>query len=78
MQTSARVRAVIAAVCIALVAVALVGATWHSGGAQVPATAVVGVPTGEFVHGVPVHRLPAITVTAPRSRETARHPEGQR
>ena len=36
-----------------------------------PATAIVGVPTGEFVNGVAVHRLPSITVTASRSEELA-------
>lgn len=73
MQASNLVRALIAAVSIVLVATALVGATWYSdrnagsGGAP-----VVGVPTGEYVNGVAVHRLPSITVTASRSEELAR------
>ena len=33
---------------------------------------VVGVPTGEFDRGLPVYRLPAITVTATRSVELAK------
>jgi hypothetical protein len=33
---------------------------------------VVGVPTGEFDRGLPVYRLPAVTVTATRTVELAR------
>jgi hypothetical protein len=33
---------------------------------------MVGTPTGEFDHGVPVYRLPSVTVTASRSAEMAR------
>lgn len=36
-----------------------------------PAAPVVGVPTGEFDGGLPVYRLPAVTVTATRSAELA-------
>ena len=33
---------------------------------------MVGVPTGEFANGVPVYRLPSITVTASQSAELAK------
>lgn len=72
MQASRLVRAAAATVSIALVAAALIGATWYSGHDAAPATAIVGVPTGEFVNGVAVHRLPSITVTASRSEELAK------
>jgi len=36
------------------------------------AAPVVGVPTGEYVNGVAVHRLPSINVTASRSEELAK------
>jgi hypothetical protein len=73
MQASTLVRALIATLSIVLVATALVGATWYSGkDAASGAVPVVGVPTGEYVNGVAVHRLPSITVTASRSEEMAR------
>lgn len=73
MQASRLVRAAAATVSIALVAAALIGATWYSGKDSGSAAApVVGVATGEFVNGVAVHRLPSITVTASRSEELAR------
>jgi hypothetical protein len=73
MQASRLIRALIAALSIVLVASALVGATWYSGKDAASGTApVVGVPTGEFVNGVAVHRLPSITVTASRSEELVR------
>lgn len=73
MQASNLVRTLIAALSIALVATALIGATWYSGkdGAS-GAAPVVGVPTGEYVNGVAVHRLPSINVTASRSEELAK------
>ena len=37
--------------------------------AQAP---VVGVPTGEMVNGVPVYRLPSVTVAVSRSAELAK------
>lgn len=78
MQASALVRSLIAALSIVLVAVALVGATWYSGkDATSGAAPVVGVPTGEYVNGVAVHRLPSITVTASRSEELAKLARGQ-
>lgn len=64
MQASHLVRAVAAALSIAVVALALMGAGWQS---KPLATAIVGVPTGQYVNGVEVQRLPSITVTARRS-----------
>lgn len=72
MQASRLVRATAATVSIALVAAALIGATWYSGHDSQSAAPVVGVATGEFVNGVAVHRLPSITVTASRSEELAK------
>jgi hypothetical protein len=67
MQSSRIVR-MIAAASIVLVALALMGASWYADNArQAAAAAMVGVPTGEYVNGVEVHRLPSITVTARRS-----------
>lgn len=69
MKTRPLVRTLAAAFSIALVGAALMGASWYDRGVQAPApaNAIVGVPTGEFVNGVEVHRLPSITVTARRS-----------
>ena len=71
MQTHTTVRALAAALSITLVAFALMGAAWRGepdpAPAAAPAVPMVGVPTGEFVNGVEVHRLPSITVTARRS-----------
>ena len=62
------VRAIAAAASIVLVALALMGASWYADSARQAATpAMVGVPTGEYVNGVEVQRLPSITVTARRS-----------
>ena len=72
MQASRLVRTAVATLSIALVAAALIGATWYSGQEPQSAAPIVGVPTGEFVNGVAVHRLPSITVTASRSEELAR------
>ena len=48
------------------------GASWYSQD-NVPRThaPVVGTPTGEYVNGIEVQRLPSITVTARRSDATA-------
>ncbi|MCC7547542.1 MAG: hypothetical protein IT532_07240 [Burkholderiales bacterium] len=61
-------RAIAATIAIAVIALALMGAAWRSE-PSAPAAAVpyVGVPTGEYVQGVEVQRLPSITVTARRS-----------
>ena len=71
MQASRLVRAAVATLSIALVAGALIGGTWYSG-QDSSAAPYVGVPTGEYVNGVAVHRLPSITVTASRSEELAK------
>ena len=68
MQSSRIVRALAAAASILLVALAVMGASWYSTSSiQDPKPAMVGVPTGEYVNGVEVQRLPSITVTARRS-----------
>ena len=71
MQTSHLVRVVAAAISIAAVSLALMGAAWRGQPDATPAStaaaAMVGVPTGESIDGVQVHRLPSITVTARRS-----------
>jgi len=72
MQSSQIVRAAAATVSIVLVAAALIGAVKYSTPEAVPAAQVVGVPTGEFVNGVAVHRLPSITVAASRSEVLAK------
>lgn len=64
MHTSPITRTLAAALAIAVVALALMGAAWRSEPATPP---VVGVPTGEYVNGIEVQRLPTITVTARRS-----------
>jgi flagellar basal body-associated protein FliL len=82
MQASNRIRNILAALCVVLVAAALIGATaWTSvkdaplaspvAKAEAPAP-IVGTFTGEFENGVPVYRLPAITVTVSRTVELAR------
>jgi len=68
MQSSRIVRTLAAAASIAVVALVLMGASWYEGNSrQAVATPMVGVPTGEYVNGVEVQRLPSITVTARRS-----------
>lgn len=69
MQASHIVRAVAAALSIAVVALALMGAAWRGEpvAAKPVAVPMVGVPTGEYVNGIEVQRLPSITVTARRS-----------
>lgn len=68
MQTSRLVRTAAAVASIVLVAAVLMGAATYVRD-SVPAAPVpmVGVPTGQFVDGVEVQRLPSITVTARRS-----------
>jgi len=68
MQSSRLVRTLAAAASIVLVALALMGASWYAARpAHTPSPVAVGVPTGEYVDGIEVQRLPAITVTARRS-----------
>ena len=68
MQSSQLVRTIAAAASIVIVALALMGASWYADSTrEAAAAAMVGVPTGEYVNGVEVQRLPSITVTARRS-----------
>ncbi len=75
MQIRRLVRVLAATAAIVLVSLGLVGASWYSGhtgghaapAATVLATPMVGVPTGTYVDGIEVQRLPSITVTARRS-----------
>ena len=82
MQATNRIRNFLAALFILLVAAALLGATvWTpsrdteraapSAKGETPAP-MVGTFTGEFDHGVPVYRLPSVTITTTRSAELAR------
>ena len=81
MQAKHLVRNIVATVSIVLVAAVLIGSTtWNS--AKVPAappvaktavpTPMVAVPTGEYENGVPVYRLPSVSVAVSRSAEIAR------
>ena len=79
MQATNRIRNILAALCIVLVAAALIGATVWTSAKEAPVVSpvaktempapMVGTFTGEFQNGVPVYRLPAITATASRSAE---------
>ena len=40
--------------------------------ATAPSLSMIGVPTGELVNGIPVYRLPTVTVSVNRSVEIAR------
>jgi hypothetical protein len=66
MQATNRTVRTLAAAAVVLVALALMGASWYAGHSDAK-PAMVGVPTGEYVNGVEVQRLPSITVTARRS-----------
>jgi hypothetical protein len=82
MQATNRIRNILAALVVLAAAAALIGATvWTPSrdteraapGAKVDAPApMVGTFTGEFDHGVPVYRLPPVTITTTRSAELAR------
>jgi hypothetical protein len=82
MQVTNRIRNTVAVLCIVLAAAALIGATVWTPAKTAPATSsvaktetltpMVGTFTGEFENGVPVYRLPDITVTVSRSAELAR------
>jgi len=82
MQAMTRTRTTVAALSTVLVAAVLIAGTTLALTRDVPvappaanaATTVpmVGTPTGEFENGVPVYRLPKITVAASRSAELAR------
>lgn len=82
MQVTNRIRNTLAVLCIVLAAAALIGATvWTPAKEARPASPatkaeaqapLVGTFTGEFENGVPVYRLPSISVTVSRSAELAR------
>lgn len=67
MQTRQIVRTLAAVVAVTALALTLMGAAWRASPAPASAPAMLGVPTGEYVNGVEVQRLPSITVTARRS-----------
>jgi hypothetical protein len=80
MQSMSRTRTVVLSTAL-FVAVLLLTATWSparephvaapAATADAPAP-MVGTFTGEFDHGAPVYRLPAIAVVASRSAELAK------
>jgi len=82
MQATNHLRKILTALSVALVGVALIGAAAsHPTKETVPTSPVavptvqapmIGVPTGEYQNGVPVYRLPSITVTVSRSEAVAR------
>src|SRR5450631_1015967 len=77
MQATNRIRNILATLSIVLIAAALIGATvWtptRESAAKAPVAApTAGIFTGEFDHGVPVYRLPSVTITTTRSAELAR------
>jgi hypothetical protein len=79
MQATNRVRNILAALFIVVVAATLIGATVWTPAREAPVAApvvktkalapLVGTFTGEFDNGVPVYRLPSITITTSRSAE---------
>jgi hypothetical protein len=81
MQATNRIRNILAALVVLMAAAALIGATvWtpsrdteRAAPAKVDGPApMVGTFTGEFDRGVPVYRLPPVTITTTRSAELAR------
>ena len=82
MQASNRSRTIVAAVVIVLVAATLIGATVWTPAKDTsnvtPAAPIgslppmVGTLTGASDNGVPVYRLPSITISASRSAELAK------
>ena len=81
METTNRIRTILASLLVMLVAAALIGATvWTPArdmagakpkvkSAEAP---MVGKFTGEFEQGAPVYRLPSIAVVTTRSAELAK------
>lgn len=75
MQIRRLARVLAATAAVVLVSLGLVGASWYTGtlaghpasAVATPSTPMVGVPTGTYVDGIEVQRLPSITVTARRS-----------
>ena len=81
MQAKHLVRNIVATLSIVLVAAVLIGSTtWNSAQAPVAPpvakaavpTPMVAVPTGEYENGVPVYRLPTVSVAVSRSAELAK------
>ena len=82
MQAKNRIRNTLAALVIVLVAAALIGATVWTPAKNTPITSaitkteapvpMIGTFTGQFENGVPVYRLPSISITASRSAELAK------
>ena len=64
-KTHHRVTVAATLVAVALAAVAVAWPTQEKG-------VVLGVPTGEYQNGVPVYRLPTLTVSVSRSEELAK------
>jgi len=82
MKVTNVIRKTVGALSVVIVASALIGAaawqhakdivvTLPAGASAAPAS-MVGVPTGEYQEGVPVYRLPSITVTVNRSEALAK------
>jgi len=82
MQATNRLRKILTALSVVLIAAALIGAavrhptqepvqTSSVAGFMVEAP-VIGVATGEYQNGVPVYRMPSIAVTESRSEALAR------
>ena len=82
MQATHHVRNILAALLVLIIAATLIGAVAWTPAKQAPAAVLtvkaeapapmVGTPTGEFDNGVPVYRLPAVSVITSRSAEMAR------
>lgn len=81
MHPTNRIRKILTAVSIVLVAAALIGAAARNPTKEMPSTpvaagtvpaAMIAEPTGEYENGLPVYRLPSIAVTVSRSEALAR------
>ena len=82
MQATHHVRNILAALLVLIIAATLIGAVAWTPAKQAPAAvlivkaeapaSMVGTATGEFDNGVPVYRLPAVSVITSRSAELAR------
>lgn len=82
MQATNRLRKILTALSVVLIAAVLIGAAGRHP-TQEPVQAspvaaymveapVIGVATGEYQNGAPVYRLPSIAVTVSRSEALAR------
>ena len=82
MQATNRIRNTLSALVIVLVAAALIAATVWTPAKNAPATSPMAKPetlapmagtfTGEYENGVPVYRLPTVSVAVSRSAELAK------